>query len=160
MTGLQPGDVVGTGHAAVHDPDPLRLAVARFHRSDDLLDGGDVDPVAGKHLVAERHAVTTHHQSDADLLAVRPVVAAVAAPGERVSLGLAFEERARDVVEQQLVVEREQLAEAALEMLLEGSLVRQDRIERPVQSIIVDLLWRHPEQILERRAAVPVLSDV
>jgi len=31
--------------------------------------------VAGKHLVAKREAVEGHHQGDADLFAVRPVIA-------------------------------------------------------------------------------------
>jgi hypothetical protein len=133
MTSLQPGDVVGAGHAAIHDPDPLCLAVARFHRADDLLDGGDVDPVAGEHLVAERHPVSADDEPNADLLAVRSVVPAVAAPGHGVALGLAFEERAGDVVKQQLVVECKELAEPVLEMLLERPLVRQQLIQRPVQ---------------------------
>ena len=137
---LQPGHGLGADHAAVHHPDAMRPAVARLHRADDLLDRGHVGAVAGEHLVAQRHALARHHQADADLLAVRPMVAAVAARGQRVGLRLALEVGAGHVVQQQLVVELEQLAQAALEMGLQRRLVRQQAVERAIQPIVVDAL--------------------
>jgi hypothetical protein len=82
---LQPRDVLGARHAAVHHPDPLGDPVAGLHRLDDFLDCGHIDAVAREDLVAERHPLARHHERDADLLAVGPVVAAVAALRERVA---------------------------------------------------------------------------
>src|SRR5208282_809052 len=78
----QPGDVLSARHAAVHHPYAARLTIAALHRGDDLLHSRHVGAIAGEHLVAERHAVPRHHQADADLLAVSPMVAAVAAASE------------------------------------------------------------------------------
>ena len=88
------------------------------------------------------------------------MVAAVAAPGEWIGRGLSFEVGAGHVVEQQLVVEREQLAQAPLEMLLQTPLVRQQPVERPVQTVVVDPLHRHPREIRQRRPPVPILGNV
>ena len=82
LAGPQPGDGLGARHAAVHHPDAARLAVAALHRGDDLLDSRHVGAIAGEHLVAERYAVTRHDEANADLLAVAPMIAAVAAAGE------------------------------------------------------------------------------
>jgi hypothetical protein len=87
--------------------------VAGFHRVDDGLHRAAVVGVAGEYLVAQREAVEGHHQGDADLLAVGAMVTAVAAAGQHVALGLAFEVGAGHVVQQHLVVDREQLAAAA-----------------------------------------------
>jgi hypothetical protein len=84
--------------------------MAGLHGVDDGLHGLGVVGVAGEHLVAQREAVEGHHQGDADLLAVGPVIAAVAALGQRVGRRLALEVGAGHVVQQHLVVDRKQLA--------------------------------------------------
>src|SRR5208283_3693587 len=99
-------------HAAVHHPYAARLTIAALHRSDDLLHSRHVGAIAGEHLVAERDAVPRHHQADADLLAVSPMVAAVAAAGEPIALGVALEIRPRHII--QLIVEIEQRSQALL----------------------------------------------
>ena len=86
--------------------------MACLHSGHDRLQGSRIVGVAGEHLVAERKAVEGHHQRDAHLLAVGAMVAGVAAPGLRIGLRQALEIRARDVVEQHFVVDREQLAAA------------------------------------------------
>ena len=68
--------------------------------------------VAGEHLVAQREAIEGNHQADANLLAVGPVIASVAALRQRVGLRLAFEVGAGHIVQQHLVVDGEQLAAA------------------------------------------------
>ena len=44
--------------------------------------------------------------------------------------------------------------------MLEGLLVRQERIEARVQPVRVDLLRRDAQKIVQRRAAVPRVLDV
>ena len=61
-------------HAPVKTPDPIRPAVAALHGRDDLLEGRHIAAVAGKDLVAQRQTFPGHHQADAHLLAVGPVV--------------------------------------------------------------------------------------
>jgi hypothetical protein len=63
--------------------------------------------VAGEHLVAQRKAIEGHHERNADLLAVGAMVARVAALRLRVGFRLALEIRARDIVEQHFVLDRE-----------------------------------------------------
>src|SRR5258708_33736072 len=65
---VQPCHGLGTGHAAIHHPDAMGHAVAAFHRRNDLFDSGYVGAVAGKHLVANRNAVTGQDKADAHLL--------------------------------------------------------------------------------------------
>ena len=157
---LQPSDVLGAGHPAIHHPDALGHSVARLHRSHDLFHGGHVGAIAGEHFVAQRHPLAGDHQGDADLFAVGPMIAAVAALGQRVALGQAFEVGAGHIVEQQVVLQREQLAQPAAQMLLEGLLVRQQPIQGAVETIVVDPLHWQPQQILQRGRAIPVLGDV
>ena len=88
------------------------------------------------------------------------MVAAVAAAGERVALGLTLEIRARHVVQQQLIVKLEQRSQALLEMHLQRSLVRQQAVKRSVQPIVVDALRGHTQEVVQRRAAVPILRNV
>lgn len=45
-------------------------------------------------------------------------------------------------------------------MLFQIILVRQQTIERPIQSIVVDLLLGKSEEIIERRATIPILGDM
>ena len=88
------------------------------------------------------------------------MVAAVAAAGERVALGLTLEVCARHVVQQQLIVKLEQRSQALLEMYLQRSLMRQQTVESTVQPIVVNALRRHAQEVVQRRAAVPILGNV
>jgi hypothetical protein len=121
---LQPRHGLGAGHAAVHHPDAARLTVAALHRVDDLLDRGDVVTIAGEHLVAQRDALARHHQPDADLFAVGPMVTTVAAPGEWMRRRFALKVGACHVVEQQFVIQRKEFAQPLLQMPFERRLVR------------------------------------
>ena len=98
---LQPGDVVGARHAAVHDPDPLGEAEAGLHGGDDLFDGGHIRPVAGEHFVAQGNPVRRDHQANAHLQAVRPAVPRMASLSQRIPATLPLEIAAGHVVEEE-----------------------------------------------------------
>ena len=147
-------------HAAVQRPDPVGLPVARLHHPDDLLQRRHVRAVAGKDLVAQGHATAAHHQRDIHLLAVRPVVSRVTALRQRIRRRFSFEVGAGDVVQQQVVVEFEQLAQPFLQVLLECLLVGQQLIERSVQSVFVDFLRGHAQQLRQRTGLIGVLGQV
>jgi hypothetical protein len=66
--------------------------------------------IAGKHFVTQRKTIKAHDQRDAHLLAIGAVIARVAALGQFVAVGLAFKVRARHVIQQHFVLDREQLA--------------------------------------------------
>jgi hypothetical protein len=72
------------------------------------------------------------------------MIATVAALSERVAFSQTLEVGARHIVEQQVVLEREQLAKPSAQMLLERLLVRQQLIQRAVEAIVVDPLARQP----------------
>jgi hypothetical protein len=72
--------------------------------------------VAGEHFVAQRKAIEGHHKRDAHLLAVGAMIARIAALRLRVRFGLALKVGARDVVQQHLVLDREQLPAALRQM--------------------------------------------
>ncbi len=80
--------------------------------------------------------------------------------GQGVALRQALEVRARHVVEQQVVGQLEKLPESLHQVPLDGFLVGQETIQGSIQPRGIDLRVRQPEQILERRAAIPVLRDV
>ena len=63
-----------------------------------------------------------HHQADADLQAVGPAVARIAALRQAVAGALALEIRARHVVQQQVVLQVEQRAQAFFQMFLDPRL--------------------------------------
>ena len=116
--------------------------------------------IAGEHFVAQGKAVEGHDESDAHLLAVGPMVARVAALCQRVGFGLAFEIRAGDIIEQHVVLDREQLAAALRQMGFKGRLVHEQMIEAAIKAILVDLLIAQLQQIAQRRAPVPILGNV
>ena len=106
---MQPGDVLLARHPAVHDPNPLRHPEAGLHCLDDLLDRCYIHPVTGKDFVTQGNPLPCDHQSNADLLAVRTVIAAISPFGQRISLSLPLEIGARHIVEKQVVLEIEEL---------------------------------------------------
>ena len=136
------------------DPEP------GLHRLDDLLDRRHIRAVAGEQLVAHRHPLPAHDQGDADLLAVGPMIAAVAPLGEGIADGLAFKVGAGHIVEEQVVVEGEQLPEAGDEVLLEGGLVGEELVQGAVEPVVIDARRGQRQQILEGGAPIPVLGDM
>ena len=86
----QPRQILGAGHAAVGDKDAPERAVPRFHGGHDRLQGLCVVDVAGEHLVAQRKAVKGHDKGDQDLLAIRAMIAGIAALRLRVRFRLAL----------------------------------------------------------------------
>ena len=88
------------------------------------------------------------------------MVARVAALGQRIGLGLALEIRAGHVVKQQVVLQLEELAQPLLQEDFQGLLVRQERVQRPIQPLLVDLLRRNTQQIGQGALGIEMLGDV
>ena len=116
--------------------------------------------VAVEDFMAQRHPVFRHHQTDADLQAIGPTVAGVAPLGHRVGLAKALEVRAGHVVQEQLILQIEQVPQTPLEVLLQAVLVLEQPIQTGIQAIRIDLRGRDSQEILQRRAGVPVVFDV
>jgi len=94
------------------------------------------------------------------LLAIGPMIARVAAPSERIGLGLALEIGAGHIVQQEVVLQSEEFAEAVLQEHFQGLLVRQQRIQRPVETLFVDLVRGNAQQIGQGALGVEVFGDV
>src|SRR6185312_2951047 len=107
-------------HAAVHGPNALGHSVVLLHQLDDLLDGGDVGPIAIEDFISQRQPLGCDDQPDTDLFAIRALVAAVAALGLRVARTLAFKVSAGDVIQQELEALAKEAFVALLEMTKEG----------------------------------------
>ena len=103
----QEGQVLFADHASIQHPHPLRLAIFCFHGSDNLGDGFAVVGIAGEDLIAQRHTLLGHHQTNTHLQAVRPTVARIAALCLWVAGALSFKISAGHVVEQQIIFEIE-----------------------------------------------------
>src|SRR6266849_4256151 len=88
------------------------------------------------------------------------MIATVAALSERVAFSQTLEVGASHIVEQQVVLEREQLAKPSAQMLFERLLVRQQLIQRAVEAMVVDPLARQPQQVFQRALTVPIFSNV
>ncbi len=78
----------------------------------------------------------------------------------RIAFRLSFEIGAGDVVEQKVVIQIEQFAQLLLQEFLERFLVWQQRVQRSVQTIFIDLLVRYTEQVRQRAGLVEVLGQV
>ena len=76
-----------------------------------LFQRGRIVAVAGKDLVAYRHPAPAHHQSDVDLFAVRTMIPRVAPLRQPIDLRFPFKISAGHVIEQQVVLQRKQLAQ-------------------------------------------------
>ena len=126
----QPRQIIGAGHAAIGDPDASQRAMPGLHGGYDRLQGSRVVGVAGEYLIAQGKPIEGDNQSDAHLLAVRPMIAGIAALRQRIGPSLAFEVGARDVVEQHLVVNGKQLAAALRQMRLKRCLMHEEMIKR------------------------------
>src|SRR5205814_7864550 len=71
----EPLQVLFAHHPAVDRPDAILPAILRLHPFDDLAQCSAVVTIAGEDLVAQRKPVARHDQADADLQAIRPVIA-------------------------------------------------------------------------------------
>src|SRR6202035_2904173 len=87
---------------------------------------GAVLRVAGKHFVSDGKAVAIDHQSDHDLLAVRTMIARVAALGLGVAGTLAFEISRGEIVEIDRYIEIEMAALARGQRRLDGRAMRME----------------------------------
>src|SRR6202043_619962 len=65
-------------HAAVHQPDPARLAVLPLDAIEKSTQRRLVGRVAGQHFVGQRQTFGRHHQGNDDLHTIRPVIARIA----------------------------------------------------------------------------------
>ena len=134
--------------------------MALLHQRHDLLHCRHIVAVAFEDLVAQRQPLTGHHQRDADLLAVRPVIAAVATLGQGVAFHSSLEVGRGDVVEEEVVFDTEQLSKPLPNVLFDFVFVRQDLVQSSIDSILVHLFNRKAQQIIQSGLAVPVLSNV
>jgi hypothetical protein len=132
----------------------------RLHRGDDGLQCPRVTHIAGKDLIAERKAVEAHNQRNADLLAVGPMIPGIPALGQRIGFGLALEIGAGYVIEQDLVLDRKQLAAAPGQMRFAGGLMVHALIERAIEAVLVDLTLVELQELAKRGAPIPIFGDV
>src|SRR5215471_18854817 len=156
----QPGQIFRAGHAAVADPDATERAMPLLHGGHDRLQCARIVGIAGEHLIAQREAIKRYHERNAHLLAVGTVIAGIAALRLRIAVYLALKKRTRDVVEQNLVLDREQLAATLRQMRLQRSFMPEQMIKGAIQAILVDLRLSELQQVTQRGAAIPVLGDV
>src|SRR5690606_14010095 len=153
-----PLQVLFTRHAAVPDPDPAHLPVLSLHRLDDFLDRRDVVAVAGEDLVTDGVPLSSRDERDTDLLAVRPLVSAVASLRLLDAVGRSLEVRRRHVVEEQVVLEIEEVAQALSQVLLQRLLQPEKLVHSAVEPHVVDKVGRDAEDVLERGFVVPGLG--
>ncbi len=146
-------------HATVHDPDPLRSAEPGLDRRDDGLDGLKVLGVARQRQVSQGETVTGHDQRQHDLWAITAVIAGITAAGQVVLLGQALEVGAGQVVEQQVKVELEQLAESGLQVVFDRLLGLEQPVQRPVQAVLGHGAIGDAEQVLQGGQPIPVLGQ-
>lgn len=123
-------------------------------------ESGRVVPISGEHFVAQRQAATRYHQANAHLFAVGAVIPRVTALGQGIGIGLPLEVRAGHVIQQQVVLDREQFAEPLLEKRLQCRLVRQQLVESAIQAVVVHFIDRHAQQVAQCAVAVKVLGDL
>src|SRR3954452_25562514 len=123
-----------TSWARVRGGSVFRSRVLAFAQvTDDFLDWGMVDPVARPDMMGDRPA-RDHHHADDHLHVPRLAVAAGAVLGELVR-ARALEVGTGDVVEHQLGLETEEVAEAVVERHFDPVLGRVELIEGAVPGV-------------------------
>ena len=137
-------NIVISDHTSITDEDQAFEPKSLVQVVDGLADGGMVHLVAGPDVMRDRPA-RDHHHSDDHLDVVRLVVAAVAVLGEAGRPG-ALEVGAGDVIEHQLRLEAEQVAEAMIEGHLDLFLGGHELIERAVPGL--ELLEVDPDSVV------------
>lgn len=120
------------GDASIHQPDPPRLAVQTFDLTQESPQGGLIRGVAIHHFVGQREAFRRYHQGHHNLLAVRPPIPAVAAPGLRILFRFALKIGAGQIVQQHVELRIEQILPALLQMHEQLLLV----LQYPIQAAI------------------------
>jgi hypothetical protein len=68
-------EVVVADDAAVKHPEAAGFPELRFHRVQDVLQRGAVEPIAGEDFIGEREALGRDDEREHELLAIGPVVA-------------------------------------------------------------------------------------
>ena len=117
--------------------------------ADDLLDGGMVDAVAGPDMMGDRPA-RDHHHADDDLHVLRLAIAAVAVLGEVVRAGT-LEIGAGHIVEDQLGLEAEAIAEAVVQGHLDAIFGRQELIEGAIPGVELAGMNADPSAVVPMR---------
>ena len=110
------------------------------------------------------HAVTKsalHSALDSSWvgIGISSMIAAIPATHHRILERRTFDVTAREIVQQDVKLRREQLAVARGEMALQRRLVRQEVIEGAIQPAVVDRPVWNVQQIVERRRRIPPLFN-
>jgi len=156
LAGFNLGDVVVVGHAAIDDDGAaLGQADALFEQIEHGRQSGAVLGIASEHLMGDREAVAVDDEADHHLLAVRAVVARVAASGFAIGRGLAFEVGRGQVVEVECAVEIEQVALALDQRGLDGGAVGVELVEHAIERVLGQLIKVGAEDIGQGGAADP-----
>ena len=124
-------------HAAVHQPDAARLAVLPLDALKKPPQRRLVRGVAGQHLVGQWQTFGGHHQSDDDLHTIWPVVARItkAALVAFRKRWIRFEVRARQIVEQHVIADVEQIAPPRRQVIEDRLLVGQQPVMAAIELV-------------------------
>ena len=136
--------IITSDHTSIADEDQAVEPESLVQVGDGLADGGVVHFVAGPDVMRDRPAGHHHHGND-HLDVVRLAIAAVAVLGEVGRPG-ALEVGAGDVIEHQVRLEAEQVAEVMIEGHLDLLLGRHELIESAVPGL--ELLEVDPDSLV------------
>jgi hypothetical protein len=109
--------------------------------------------------MSQRETFACNDEGDDDLLAIAAVVARVAALGEIVVFSEAFEIAAGEIVQEKIVVELKERAEALLQIVLDADLGLESQIEGAIKAVFSDGFIGDAEQIVEGGRAIPMLGQ-
>ena len=136
------------------------MAVLIAHRLDNSFNRRHVSAVAIENFVSQRQAFGRHHQANADLHAVRPRVARITV--SRLGIGCAdsLEVGRGDVVKQEIVSRAKEFAVGLSQVAKKSVLLRQQNIKGAIETIVIDLVGRHAEQVVKGGLAIPEIGDL
>src|SRR5262249_54853225 len=154
-------DVLVSDHAPVADEDEPTELEAFAQVTDDFLNRGMVDAVTRPDMMGDRPA-RDHHHADDHLHVLRLAVAAVAVLGELVR-PRALEIGTGDVVEHQLGLEAEEVAEAVVERHFDRLLGRAELIEGAIPGVELARMDADPAALVplgDEASALAVADEV
>lgn len=144
------------GNAPIHDPDPVGLAVPGLDLGQKILEGLLVEGIAGEDLVGQGKTVRGNDQGDDHLDAGGAMVATVAMLALTGLGRIALEVGAGEVIEQDLVASREEVAPALLQVGEQGPLVRQQPVQATVEGVALGDGEVFAKQIAHSAAVIPL----
>lgn len=114
--------------------------------------------VAGKNFVTQGVPFRADSQADADLFAIRAMVARVASAGLRISFSFAFKVSGGQIVKQKFIGNTEEPIPLFFDVGFQHLFERKNFVQAPVKPVIIDFIFGKPQDVGQGCFSQPILG--